>query len=63
MQARKALEPALPRIATFLPVVFVGVIVGEWLHHRISEQRFRIAVFLLLLLTGIALLAASLAVG
>ncbi|MBB3047588.1 hypothetical protein FHR99_001854 [Litorivivens lipolytica] len=54
-----SLVPALPRLAAFLPVVFVGVIVGEWLHHRISEQRFRFAVFLLLLLTGIALFAAS----
>jgi uncharacterized protein len=58
-----SLLPALPRIAAFLPVVVVGVIAGEWLHHRISEARFRIAVFLLLLLTGIALLTASLLAG
>lgn len=53
------LLPALPRIAVFLPVVISGVIIGEWLHHRISEQRFRLAVFLLLLVTGGALLIAS----
>lgn len=53
------LLPALPRLAAFLPVVISGVILGEWLHHRISEQRFRVAVFLLLLVTGVALLVAS----
>ena len=54
-----SLLPALPRIAAFLPVAISGVSLGEWLHHRISEQRFRVAVFLLLLVTGIALLVAS----
>lgn len=54
-----SLLPALPRVAAFLPIIVSGVILGEWMHHRISEQRFRVAVFLLLLLTGIALLIAS----
>ncbi len=50
---------SLPRLAAFLPILLVGLVLGEWLHHRISEERFRLAVFLLLLLTGCSLLIAS----
>ncbi|MFT5575633.1 MAG: putative membrane protein YfcA [Bermanella sp.] len=50
---------ALPRVATYLPILIVGVVIGEWLHSRISEERFKLAVFLLLLLTGCSLFIAS----
>lgn len=54
-----SLVTALPRIAVLLPVLIIGVLLGEWLHSRISEQRFRLAVFLLLLITGFSLFLAS----
>lgn len=50
------LQPALPYVAAYLPVIFAGIYLGEKLHHRVSEQHFRIAIYVLLLVTG-ALLA------
>ena len=49
------LLPALPLVAVYLPVIGIGVWVGEWLHHRVSEERFRVAIYGLLLITGILL--------
>lgn len=54
-----SLAPALPRVGALLPVLLVGVVLGEWLHHRVNEQRFRQAVFLLLFATGLLLLFAG----
>ncbi len=49
------LLPSVPRLLGYMPVVAAGVLIGEWLHHRIDEQRFRQLVFALLMLTGAAL--------
>ncbi|MBA1145938.1 sulfite exporter TauE/SafE family protein [Ectothiorhodospiraceae bacterium WFHF3C12] len=49
------LVPALPVTAAYLPVVGVGIVAGEWLHHHIDELQFRKLVFLLLAGTGVAL--------
>jgi hypothetical protein len=40
-----------------LGAMLVGLGVGEALHHRVSEQRFRTALFVLLLAAGLALFA------
>jgi len=37
----------------------LGLAVGEWVHHRLSVARFRLAVFALLLFAGGALLVRS----
>lgn len=50
-----SLWPALPRVAVFLPLLVAGVILGEWLHHRVREEPFREIVFAVLLATGLAL--------
>ncbi len=50
-----SLLPALPRVVLYLPVLLVGVLLGEFLHHRIDETGFRRAVFLVLLVAGAAL--------
>jgi len=50
-----SLLPALPRLLTYLPIVVVGVIIGERLHRRIDERQFRRLVFALLALTGLIL--------
>lgn len=47
-----SLLPAAPRIAMLVPVVIVAMVVGEVLHHRVNEQRFRQAVFVVLAVTG-----------
>ena len=50
-----SLVPALPRLVTYLPVVLVGLVAGEWLHHRVDERLFRQLVFALLAVTGVLL--------
>mgnify|MGYP000218076226 CR=1 FL=1 len=52
-----SLVPALPRVAMFLPLLIVGVVLGEYLHHRVNEQGFRKAVFVVLFATGLLLIA------
>ena len=49
------LLPALPRIATLVPVVIAAMLVGELLHHHVNEARFRQAVFVVLWFTGVIL--------
>lgn len=49
------LVPALPRIAMFIPVALLGMVIGEVLHSRINELQFRKALFTVLTLTGLAL--------
>lgn len=46
------LLPNLPRIASLLPLLVIGVLLGEFLHHRLNEQRFRQLVYSLLVVTG-----------
>jgi uncharacterized membrane protein YfcA len=40
----------------YVPVVIGAIIFGEWLHHRVSEDRFRKVVLILLLVAGVLLL-------
>jgi len=51
------LQPALPQVAAYAPLLLVGVWLGERLHRRFDERHFRIAIYLLLLITGLLLLA------
>ena len=39
-----------------LPALLAGIVIGEWLHHRIPEKTFRILVFLLLIVAGASLI-------
>jgi uncharacterized membrane protein YfcA len=50
-----SLEPALPRIATYAPLLVLGALAGEYLHQRLAEGHFRTAVHLLLCLCGVLL--------
>lgn len=38
-----------------LPMLVIGIVIGEWLHNRIPERIFRIFIFLLLLVAGASL--------
>lgn len=51
------LWPVLPQVAAYAPLLLVGVWLGERLHRRFDERHFRIAIYLLLLVTGLLLLA------
>lgn len=51
-----SLIPHLSRIGSYIPILVLGVLVGDFLHHRINETRFRQAVFGLLLITGMLLM-------
>jgi uncharacterized protein len=53
------LQPSLPRVGMLLPVLVAGVVIGEILHHRVNEQRFRQIVYAMLLVTGVLLIATT----
>ena len=42
-------------ILMLLPVILIGIVLGEWLHHRIDEHRFKIFVFGVLLFAGLSI--------
>ena len=42
-------------ILLLVPTVPLGILVGEWVHHRIDERRFRMAVLVLLIAAAISL--------
>lgn len=51
-----SLAASAGRLVWYLPLLVVGVMVGEFLHHRLNENRFRIAVYGVLLVTGLLLI-------
>lgn len=50
------LLPALPQIAAYLPLLLVGIVLGERLHRGLGERQFRVATYLILLVAGTVLL-------
>jgi uncharacterized membrane protein YfcA len=44
---------SLRATASLLPVLAAAWLAGDWLHHRLDEERFRRAVYALLLATGL----------
>ena len=49
---------SLQLILILLPVILIGILAGEWLHHRIDEYRFKIFVFAVLLFAGLSIIIA-----
>lgn len=45
------------RLLVLLPAVPLGVAVGEWLHHRVNERRFKVAIWILLIAAAVSLFA------
>jgi uncharacterized membrane protein YfcA len=43
-------------ILLLVPTVPLGILLGEWVHHRIDERRFRMAVLALLVAAAISLI-------
>jgi uncharacterized membrane protein YfcA len=50
-------QPALS--ALLLVPLAGGIVCGEWVHHRLDERKFRVAVAALLLAAGLTLLVSS----
>jgi hypothetical protein len=46
---------SLKYIAMLLPVIIIGIYLGERLHHHINEDTFKIFVFAVLLLAGVSI--------
>lgn len=46
----------LADLLVLLPTVPMGIVAGEWIHHRFDERRFKAAVFLLLVAASISLI-------
>lgn len=51
------LLPALPQALTYAPLLLLGVWLAERLHRRFDERHFRLAIYILLLVTATLLLA------
>jgi hypothetical protein len=45
--------------ALLIAPLAVGIVAGEWIHHRLSPERFRVAVYVLLLVAALVLLVRS----
>ncbi|WP_411745171.1 sulfite exporter TauE/SafE family protein [Reinekea sp.] len=43
-------------ILVLIPIVFIGARLGAWLHHKVDEQKFKLMVAVLLVLTSILLI-------
>jgi len=46
---------SLKLTACLIPVLPLGVLLGEWLHKRINEHVFRVFIYSLLLVSGLTL--------
>ncbi len=42
-------------ILILLPMILIGILLGEWLHHRIDENRFKLFVFAVLFFAGLSI--------
>jgi uncharacterized membrane protein YfcA len=42
-------------ILALLPMILIGILLGEWLHQRIDEHRFKIFVFAVLFFAGVSI--------
>jgi uncharacterized protein len=53
------LLPMLPQVAMLACLLPLGIWLGEHIHHRVDEHRFRQLVYIMLLVSGLALLLSS----
>lgn len=47
-----ALTLVWPKLLMYLPLLVIGVLAGEYLHHRVSELTFRRLIYVILMCTG-----------
>ena len=53
------LQPQAGLLLAYLPLIPLGVVLGEWLHHRVNEAAFRLWIYRLLIVAALALLLAT----
>ena len=53
--AEKFTAHSIRFILILLPMILIGIQLGEWLHHRIDENRFKIFVFTVLFFAGLSI--------
>lgn len=46
---------AVPQLAVLVPAVLASIAAGEWIHRALNEQRFRLAVSLLLIVAALSI--------
>jgi uncharacterized protein len=49
-------EDNISTLLIMIPIVLLGIVLGELLHHRINEEKFKLVVYWLLLVSGLSLL-------
>lgn len=49
------LVPVLSNVLMYIPLLYIAVKLGNFLHHKVKEEHFRVAIYSLLLLTGVIL--------
>ena len=54
----KFTEDSMKLILILFPMIVIGILSGEWLHHKIDEYRFKIFVFAVLLFAGLSIIIA-----
>ena len=54
----KFTEDSMKLILILLPMIVIGILLGEWLHHQIDEYRFKIFIFAVLLFAGLSIIIA-----
>ncbi|WP_211242858.1 sulfite exporter TauE/SafE family protein [Sinimarinibacterium sp. CAU 1509] len=54
------LQPLAPHVLAYLPLIPLGIVLGERLHHRVDEVTFRLWIYRVLAVSASALLLASL---
>jgi uncharacterized membrane protein YfcA len=47
---------SLLAVACLAPALPVGILVGEWMHGRVNERLFRLAILVLLMVVGVTLI-------
>lgn len=50
------MQPVLINVLFYIPLLVVAVKLGNYLHEKVKEQHFRVAIYSLLLMTGVILI-------
>jgi uncharacterized membrane protein YfcA len=49
------MQPVLMHVLFYIPLLVVAVKLGNYLHEKVKEEHFRVAIYSLLLMTGVIL--------
>lgn len=60
MLAQQKVQPVLPQIAAYIPVIALSIFAGSFLHDKVSNQGFRKVIYGLLIVAGLSMLFSSL---